>query len=122
MIQNKFIRFNSYQNYLDAKNAEEFTEDSIVFVGGDMPLIHTNSTDYFGNVSAELVSDQSVFSKVSTPNISFEVTSFIANVTITCSTIGATIYYTLDGSDPVVGDPHTQIYDSHTQLQIPIQS
>ncbi|HPS38341.1 MAG TPA: chitobiase/beta-hexosaminidase C-terminal domain-containing protein, partial [Candidatus Cloacimonadota bacterium] len=32
------------------------------------------------------------------------------NVSITCPNLGASVYYTLDGSDPVIGNPNTLLY------------
>ena len=85
-------------------NGDNFTSADDIQVG-DVVVIYGNLTKY--NSTYEFAQDNQLVSlqrieTVATPTFSPEAGTYTSaqNVTITCATEGATIYYTTDGNDP----------------------
>lgn len=137
MIENRFIRYNTYERYLEDLNAGNISEDSIVFVR-DKRLIHTNNTDYFAAGDFELLDDLvtsidtgltaegNFIKKISAPTITSEKmgdTHYL--ITIECDTEDATIVYTTDETEPNAYDngniyyyPFTLVVESDNSVVI----
>ena len=83
--------------------------------------VHTFTVVAFGDMMADSEIVQASFTilnRVSPPVI--EPASGIhrerVGVTVSCQTPDSTIYWTLDGSEPVIGAPNTRVYTGHVVL------